>query len=63
MYNKLDICFIVQAFVLKYLLFFPQELAKAVPNTPTKSISRRLEENQESVSNIFSSLTEETKSR
>ncbi|KAL4576365.1 hypothetical protein LXL04_012457 [Taraxacum kok-saghyz] len=51
-----------QAFVLKYLLFFPHKLAKAVPNTPSKSISRRLEENQESMSNIFNSLTEETKS-
>lgn len=53
----------IQAFVLKYLLFFPQELNKVVPNTPMKSISRRLQENQDSVSNIFGSLTEETKSR
>lgn len=55
--------FISQAFVLKYLLFFPQELVKGVQNTPMKSISRRLQENQDSVSNIFGSLTEETKSR
>ncbi|KVH99614.1 ubiquitin carboxyl-terminal hydrolase MINDY-3 isoform X2 [Cynara cardunculus var. scolymus] len=53
----------IQAFVLKYLLFFPQELVKVVSNTPMVSVSRRLQETRDSVSNIFGSLTEETKSR
>nr|XP_043607253.1 ubiquitin carboxyl-terminal hydrolase MINDY-3 [Erigeron canadensis] len=53
----------IQAFVLKYLLFFPQELVKALPNSPLKSVSRRLQDTQDPVSNIFGSLTEETKSR
>ncbi|XP_071702070.1 uncharacterized protein [Rutidosis leptorrhynchoides] len=50
----------IQAFVLKYLLFFPHEV---VPNTPKTSVSKRLQEAQNSLSNIFGSLTEETKSR
>ncbi|XP_024976485.1 ubiquitin carboxyl-terminal hydrolase MINDY-3 isoform X1 [Cynara cardunculus var. scolymus] len=53
----------MKAFVLKYLLFFPQELVKVVSNTPMVSVSRRLQETRDSVSNIFGSLTEETKSR
>lgn len=53
----------IQAFVLKYLLFFPQELVKVVSNTPMVSVSRRLQETQDSVSNIFGSLSEETKAR
>ncbi|PWA98991.1 hypothetical protein CTI12_AA013340 [Artemisia annua] len=53
----------IQAFVLKYLLFFPQESVKVAPNTPMKSVSRSLQETSDSVSNIFGSLTEETKSR
>lgn len=53
----------IQAFVLKYLLFFPQELVKGVPHTSTISVSKRLQETQDSMSNIFGSLTEETKSR
>ncbi|MFS7975071.1 putative EF-hand domain pair, deubiquitinating enzyme MINDY-3/4 domain-containing protein [Helianthus anomalus] len=53
----------IQAFVLKYLLFFPQELVKDGPKTPIISVSRRLQETQDSATNIFGSLTEETKSR
>ncbi|KAM0028468.1 putative EF-hand domain pair, deubiquitinating enzyme MINDY-3/4 domain-containing protein [Helianthus debilis subsp. tardiflorus] len=53
----------IQAFVLKYLLFFPQELAKDGPKTPIISVSKRLQETQDSATNLFGSLTEETKSR
>ncbi|KAJ0742298.1 putative EF-hand domain pair, deubiquitinating enzyme MINDY-3/4 domain-containing protein [Helianthus annuus] len=53
----------IQAFVLKYLLFFPQELVKDGPKTPIISVSKRLQETQDSATNIFGSLTEETKSR
>lgn len=52
----------IQAFVLKYLLFFPQELVKGVSKTPTKPVSKRLG-NQDGVTNIFGSLTEDIKSR
>ncbi|KAI3686066.1 hypothetical protein L1987_79736 [Smallanthus sonchifolius] len=50
----------IQAFVLKYLLFSPQELVKDVPKTPMISV---LQETQDSVTNIFGCLTEEIKSR
>ncbi|KAM0010958.1 putative EF-hand domain pair, deubiquitinating enzyme MINDY-3/4 domain-containing protein [Helianthus debilis subsp. tardiflorus] len=53
----------IQAFVLKYLLFFPQELVKDGPKTPIISVSKRLQETQDSATNLFGSLTEETKSR
>ncbi|KAD5507557.1 hypothetical protein R6Q59_031646 [Mikania micrantha] len=53
----------IQAFVLKYLLFFPQELVKNVSKSPMVSVSKRLQETQYSETNIFGSLTEETKSR
>ncbi|KAF5784715.1 putative EF-hand domain pair, ubiquitin carboxyl-terminal hydrolase MINDY-3/4 [Helianthus annuus] len=53
----------IQAFVLKYLLFFPQELVKDGSKTPIISVSKRLQETQDSATNIFGSLTEETKSR
>ncbi|KAI7757700.1 hypothetical protein M8C21_010832 [Ambrosia artemisiifolia] len=53
----------IQAFVLKYLLFFPQELVKDGSKTPIISVSKRLQETQDSATNVFGSLTEETKSR
>ncbi|KAK1435527.1 hypothetical protein QVD17_01292 [Tagetes erecta] len=53
----------LQAFVLKYLLFFPQEIARDRSKTPILSVSKRLQETQDSETNIFGSLTEETKSR
>ncbi|KAI3825869.1 hypothetical protein L1987_07569 [Smallanthus sonchifolius] len=53
----------IQAFVLKYLLFFPQVLVKNGPKTSIMSVSKRLQETQDSATNIFGSLTEETKSR
>ncbi|KAK9072178.1 hypothetical protein SSX86_008610 [Deinandra increscens subsp. villosa] len=53
----------IQAFVLKYLLFFPQELAKDVPKTPIIAVSKRVQETRNSEINIFGSLTDETKSR
>jgi hypothetical protein len=49
----------IQAFVLKYLLFFPIELDKVSQKTPESSISRRLLSSECVASNIFSSLTEE----
>ncbi|XP_076941568.1 uncharacterized protein LOC143611189 [Bidens hawaiensis] len=53
----------IQAFVLKYLLFFPQDLVKDGSKTPIISVSKRLQETQNSTTNIFGSLTEDTKSR
>ncbi|KAM7518703.1 hypothetical protein LguiB_017665 [Lonicera macranthoides] len=53
----------IQAFVLKYLLFFPVELGKGAPNLPTNLDSRRLFKSECVASNIFASLTEERKSR
>ncbi|XP_062099032.1 uncharacterized protein LOC133804939 [Humulus lupulus] len=53
----------IQAFVLKYLLFFPEELGKAEQNMPGTFASRRLANSQIVASNNFSSLTEDEKSR
>ncbi|XP_076886651.1 uncharacterized protein LOC143536559 [Bidens hawaiensis] len=53
----------IQAFVLKYLLFFPQDLVKDGSKIPIISVSKRLQETQNSTTNIFGSLTEDTKSR
>ncbi|XP_076894283.1 uncharacterized protein LOC143546508 [Bidens hawaiensis] len=53
----------IQAFVLKYLLFFPQDLVKDGSKTPIISVSKRLQDTQNFTTNIFGSLTEDTKSR
>lgn len=53
----------VQAFVLKYLLFFPDELGKFSPNTPQNLGSRRLSKSQCVASYNFASLTEDAKAR
>lgn len=53
----------IQAFVLKYLLFLPEELEKDAPNMPMKSGLRRLLESECHASDIFGSLSEDTKSR
>jgi hypothetical protein len=48
-----------QAFVFKYLIFFPIDLDKVSPKTPEKLMSRRLLNSECIASNIFFSLTEE----
>lgn len=53
----------VQAFVLKYILFFPDELGKFAPNTPQNLGSRRLSKSQCVASYNFASLTEDAKAR
>ncbi|XP_015886433.1 uncharacterized protein LOC107421667 [Ziziphus jujuba] len=53
----------IQAFVLKYLLFVPDELGKFAPNTPQNLGSRRLSKSQCVASYNFSSLTEDAKAR
>lgn len=54
---------IVQAFVLKYLLFFPDELGKFAPNMPQNLGSGRLTKSQYVASSNFNSLTEDAKAR
>ncbi|KAF8377166.1 hypothetical protein HHK36_030539 [Tetracentron sinense] len=52
----------LQAFVLKYLLFFPDELGKFTPNMPSQNLgSRRLSESECVTSGDFASLTEDGK--
>uniref|UniRef100_A0A5B6ZUI3 ubiquitinyl hydrolase 1 n=1 Tax=Davidia involucrata TaxID=16924 RepID=A0A5B6ZUI3_DAVIN len=53
----------IQAFVLKYLLFVPEELNKVSPNMPQNLGYRRLPERKCVSSDNFASLTEDRKSR
>ncbi|XP_022749823.1 ubiquitin carboxyl-terminal hydrolase MINDY-3-like isoform X1 [Durio zibethinus] len=53
----------IQAFVLKHLLFFPDELVKAAQSMPENLTSRRLSKNHYVASNIFAAFTEDAKSR
>ncbi|KAK5832306.1 Uncharacterized protein F383_04778 [Gossypium arboreum] len=52
----------IQAFVLKHLLFFPDELGKVVANMPQNLNSRR-SKSQYVASNNFSAFTEDAKAR
>ncbi|KAG8493822.1 hypothetical protein CXB51_011141 [Gossypium anomalum] len=52
----------IQAFVLKHLLFFPDELGKVAANMPQNLNSRR-SKSQYVASNNFSAFTEDTKAR
>lgn len=54
---------LMQAFVLKYLLFFPEELGKVAQNTSQTLASRRLSNSQLVASNNFPSFTEDAKAR
>ncbi|XVF37158.1 hypothetical protein REPUB_Repub19eG0121800 [Reevesia pubescens] len=53
----------IQAFVLKHLLFFPDELVKVTPSVPQNLSSRRLSKNQYIASNNFAAFTEDAKAR
>nr|CAN68238.1 hypothetical protein VITISV_014961 [Vitis vinifera] len=53
----------IQAFVLKYLIFFPDDLGKVEPNMPENVDSRRFSKSESVTSNMFSSLTEDGKAR
>lgn len=53
----------MQAFVLKYLLFLPEELGKVAQNTPQPLASRSLSKSQFVASDNLSSLTEAAKTR
>ncbi|XWS21775.1 hypothetical protein CRYUN_Cryun30bG0083700 [Craigia yunnanensis] len=53
----------IQAFVLKHLLFFPDELFKVAPSLPQNLCSRRLSKNQYVASNNFADFTEDAKAR
>ncbi|KAL5776653.1 hypothetical protein ACOSP7_009579 [Xanthoceras sorbifolium] len=53
----------IQAFVLKYLLFFPDELGKVGSNTPQNLGSRSLSRNQHVATDNLASLTEDAKER
>ncbi|KAJ4964781.1 hypothetical protein NE237_016630 [Protea cynaroides] len=54
----------IQAFVLKYLLFFPDEIGKHSPKTPQQNLgSRRLSQSGSITSGNFASLTEDGKTR
>lgn len=53
----------IQAFVLKYLIFFPDDLGKVEPNMPENADSRRFSKSESVTSNMFSSLTEDGKAR
>lgn len=61
MINKF--CLVLQAFVLKYLIFFPDDLGKVEPNMPENVDSRRFSKSESVTSNMFSSLTEDGKAR
>lgn len=56
-------CWVLQAFVLKYILFFPNELGKVAPGMSQNLGSRRLSKSQCVSSNNFASLTEDVKAR
>ncbi|KAK8579895.1 hypothetical protein V6N13_143054 [Hibiscus sabdariffa] len=53
----------IQAFVLKHLLFFPDELVKAAQSMPQNLSSRRFSKNQYVASNDFAVFTENAKIR
>uniref|UniRef100_A0A6N2NKG2 Deubiquitinating enzyme MINDY-3/4 conserved domain-containing protein n=1 Tax=Salix viminalis TaxID=40686 RepID=A0A6N2NKG2_SALVM len=53
----------LQAFVLKHLLFFPDEIGKVTSNVPQNLDSGRLSKSQYVASDNFSSLTEDAKAR
>ncbi|KAL7155695.1 hypothetical protein ABFS83_03G094000 [Erythranthe nasuta] len=53
----------IQAFVLKYLLFAPEESDNAVSNNLSNSDTRKVPENECLVTDILQSLSEEEKSR
>ncbi|OIT33818.1 PREDICTED: ubiquitin carboxyl-terminal hydrolase FAM188A [Nicotiana attenuata] len=53
----------IQAFVLKYLLFFPEELNIVSPSLSANVGLRRLADKESAGADIFSSLSEEKKSR
>ncbi|KAA8546557.1 hypothetical protein F0562_002704 [Nyssa sinensis] len=52
----------IQAFVLKYLLFVPEELGKVEPNMPQNLGSRRLSKSECVTSDNLASFTEDRKS-
>ncbi|GMI82977.1 hypothetical protein like AT1G43690 [Hibiscus trionum] len=53
----------IQAFVLKHLLFFPEDLGKVAANMPQNLSSRRSSKSQYVASNNFSAFTEDAKTR
>ncbi|KAK3229829.1 hypothetical protein Dsin_001710 [Dipteronia sinensis] len=53
----------IQAFVLKYLLFFPDELGNVASNTPQDFGSRSFSRNRHVATDNFASLTEDAKER
>ncbi|XP_022773381.1 ubiquitin carboxyl-terminal hydrolase MINDY-3-like [Durio zibethinus] len=53
----------IQAFVLKHLLFFPDELVNVVPSLRQNSSSSRLSKNQYVASNNFAAFSEDAKTR
>jgi hypothetical protein len=54
---------VVQAFVLKHLLFFPNEIGKVTSNAPQNLGPGRLSKGQYVASDNFGSLTEDAKAR
>lgn len=54
---------VLQAYVLKYILFFPNELGKVPPGMTQNLGARRLSESQCVASNNFPSLNEDAKAR
>lgn len=56
-------CWVLQAFVLKYILFFSDELGKVAPGMAQNLGSRRLSNSPCFASNNFASLTEDEKAR
>ncbi|OMO55255.1 hypothetical protein CCACVL1_27328 [Corchorus capsularis] len=53
----------IQAFVLKHLLFFPDELVKVASNMPQNLAPRRSSKNQYVASNNFAAFPEDAKAR
>ncbi|XP_042518099.1 ubiquitin carboxyl-terminal hydrolase MINDY-3-like [Macadamia integrifolia] len=54
----------IQAFVLKYLLFFPDEIGKRSPNMPQQNLgSRSFSQSDSATLGNFASLTEDGKTR
>lgn len=54
----------IQAFVLKYLLFFPQELGHVSPNNPSQTLVKRgLVRSSYAATDNFANITDERKSR
>lgn len=53
----------MQAFVLKYLLFSPEEGVNIAPYVSSNLSMRRVPMNESVAADIFSSLSEEKKSR